>query len=62
MRFLEVKQMVDSKSGVPSEIKLKLYGLYKQATCGNAEGGPGIFGNRKKFNEWVSRRDMTTVR
>ena len=59
-----VQQIKSSKSGYkPSnDLKLKLYGLFKQATCGDVTGKkPGLLEleARAKHQAWASRRGMS---
>ncbi|MFT7624935.1 MAG: diazepam-binding inhibitor (GABA receptor modulating acyl-CoA-binding protein) [Myxococcota bacterium] len=46
----------------PGNVLLNMYGLYKQATTGDASGKrPGMtdFRGRAKFDAWVSRKGMS---
>lgn len=52
-RFDEVAAKVEKTSGIPPVTLRVLYGLYQQATRGDATGrGPGVFGNKEKWREW----------
>jgi len=45
-----------------TELKLRLYALYKQATIGDAEGGrPGITNpvGRAKYDAWAAARGLS---
>jgi len=46
----------------PPNVLLELYGLYKQATSGDAGGKrPGVFDlkGRAKYDAWAARKGMT---
>ena len=46
----------------PTEQMLALYGLYKQASSGDAKGGrPGLFDprGRAKWDAWAARKGMS---
>lgn len=49
------------QDGMSNDTLLKLYGLFKQATCGDApEGRPGVLQMRAraKWDAWDARRGM----
>ena len=62
-RFDDAQGRVKKLSKTPSnDALLELYGLYKQATSGDAQGKrPGMFDlrGRAKFDAWTSRKGMT---
>ena len=62
-RFAAAKDAVEGLSKRPSNDQLlALYGLYKQATEGDATGSrPGMFDlkGRAKFDAWNSRKGLT---
>jgi acyl-CoA-binding protein len=46
----------------PTNVQLELYGLYKQALCGDVTGErPGRLKlrERAKYDEWAARKGMT---
>ena len=46
----------------PTHVQLNLYGLFKQARCGDISGSrPGVFDvrGRAKYDAWASRKGMT---
>ena len=56
--FDEATQRSKSLPSQPNEILLELYGLYKQATVGDAAGSrPGVFDivGRAKYDAWSKR-------
>ncbi|MBX7195129.1 MAG: acyl-CoA-binding protein [Sandaracinaceae bacterium] len=61
--FEAAVKAVNTLSRTPStDQMLELYGLYKQATTGDASGGrPGLFDpkGRAKYDAWASRKGMT---
>ncbi len=62
-RFKEAKARVETLSSRPSNDQLlDLYGLYKQATEGDATGSrPGMLDlkGRAKFDAWAKRKGST---
>ncbi len=59
--FIEAVEHVVSIPDPPPNVRLNLYGLYKQATTGDAYGDrPGILSirDRVKFDAWAARRGM----
>jgi diazepam-binding inhibitor (GABA receptor modulating acyl-CoA-binding protein) len=61
--FLDAQRRVEALPKSPGNDKLlELYGLYKQATKGDATGKrPGMFDlkGRAKFDAWSLRKGMT---
>lgn len=61
-RFQDIVARVEKTHGIPPGTVNALYGLYQQATQGDATGsGPGLFGNKKKWAEWVACAGLTNV-
>jgi len=59
--FREAVDQVGNLPDPPPNVRLNLYGLYKQATSGDANGSrPGILSirDRVKFDAWAARRGM----
>lgn len=57
-----VKRVNGLASAPPNSVLLDLYGLYKQATVGDASGKrPGItdLRGRAKFDAWAGRKGMS---
>ena len=57
-----VKRVNGLPSAPPSNVMLDLYGLYKQATVGDATGKrPGItdLRGRAKFDAWAGRKGLS---
>jgi diazepam-binding inhibitor (GABA receptor modulator, acyl-CoA-binding protein) len=57
-----VKRVNGLPSAPPNNVLLDLYGLYKQATVGDASGKrPGMtdFRGRAKFDAWAGRKGMS---
>jgi acyl-CoA-binding protein len=57
-----VKRVNGLPSAPPNNVMLDLYGLYKQATVGDASGKrPGItdLRGRAKFDAWAGRKGMS---
>lgn len=57
-----VKRVNGLPSAPPSNVLLDLYGLYKQATVGDATGKrPGItdLRGRAKYDAWAGRKGMS---
>jgi diazepam-binding inhibitor (GABA receptor modulating acyl-CoA-binding protein) len=57
-----VKRVNGLPSAPPNNVLLELYGLYKQATAGDASGKrPGMtdFRGRAKFDAWDGRKGMS---
>lgn len=57
-----VKRVNGLPSAPPNNVLLDLYGLYKQATVGDATGKrPGFtdLRGRAKFDAWVGRKGMS---
>lgn len=57
-----VKRVNGLPSAPPSSVMLDLYGLYKQATAGDASGKrPGFtdMRGRAKFDAWEGRKGMS---
>jgi len=62
-RFDAAKVAVQELGDQDNTTKLRLYGLFKQATAGNATGSrPGRFDpvGRAKFDAWTSLAGMST--
>jgi diazepam-binding inhibitor (GABA receptor modulator, acyl-CoA-binding protein) len=60
--FVAASKRVNASSGLDNAKMLELYGLYKQATSGDARGNrPGAFDlkGRAKFDAWTSRKGMS---
>jgi len=61
-KFLDATTRIRVLPTASPEVMLKLYGLYKQGTSGDALGDrPGMLDMRAraKFDAWVSRKGMT---
>ena len=61
-RFTEAQAQIKPVTGLAAEVLLELYGLYKQATAGDASGSrPGMLDlrGRAKYDAWASRKGMT---
>ena len=61
-RFADAQARIKSVTSLSNDVLLELYGLYKQATVGDATGSrPGIFDvrGRAKWDAWASRKGMT---
>ncbi len=59
--FAQASQRVNSFTNLDNAKLLELYGLYKQATAGDATGSrPSAFDlkGRAKFDAWASRKGM----
>ena len=57
-----VKRVNGLAAAPPTSVMLELYGLYKQASAGDATGSrPGMMDvrGRAKFDAWASRRGMS---
>ena len=57
-----VKRVNGLASAPPTNVMLELYGLYKQASAGDATGSrPGMMDvrGRAKFDAWASRKGMS---
>lgn len=61
--FEDAQVRVKQLSSAPStDTLLELYGLYKQATAGDADGKrPGVFDikGRAKYDAWATRKGMS---
>lgn len=58
-RFAAAQAKITGRAGVSTDAQLRLYGLYKQATVGDATGSrPGMLDvrGRAKFDAWAARR------
>lgn len=64
-RFSQAQEYVVSKlnDNTPEELRLKIYGLYKQAQEGNVRGSrPGYDEmEMKKYDYWAMNKNMTKV-
>ncbi len=62
-KFTEAQERVQKLAARPSnEQLLELYGLFKQATAGDASGSrPGMFDlkGRAKFDAWTARKGLS---
>lgn len=61
-RFAEAQARIRQVSSLSNELLLELYGLYKQATAGDASGSrPGMLDlrGRAKHDAWATRKGMT---
>ena len=57
-----VKRVNGLAAAPPTSVMLELYGLYKQASAGDATGSrPGMMDvrGRAKFDAWASRKGMS---
>jgi diazepam-binding inhibitor (GABA receptor modulating acyl-CoA-binding protein) len=57
-----VKRVNGLPKAPSNDVLLRLYGLYKQATAGDASGSrPGMtdFKGRAKYDSWSSRKGMS---
>jgi diazepam-binding inhibitor (GABA receptor modulator, acyl-CoA-binding protein) len=60
--FAQAAKRVNSSTNLDNAKLLELYGLYKQATTGDATGSrPSAFDvkGRAKFDAWAARKGMT---
>jgi acyl-CoA-binding protein len=60
--FAQAAKRVNSSTNLDNAKLLELYGLYKQATAGDATGSrPSAFDvkGRAKFDAWAARKGMT---
>jgi diazepam-binding inhibitor (GABA receptor modulator, acyl-CoA-binding protein) len=60
-RFAEAQARIRQVSRLSNEVLLELYGLYKQATAGDASGSrPGMLDvrGRAKHDAWAARKGM----
>jgi acyl-CoA-binding protein len=60
--FAQAAKRVNSSTNLDNAKLLELYGLYKQATAGDATGSrPSAFDvkGRAKFDAWAGRKGMT---
>jgi len=58
----DAMRRVDALPKQPTNVQLKLYGLYKQATRGDVSGKrPGALDlrGRAKYDAWAERKGMT---
>jgi diazepam-binding inhibitor (GABA receptor modulating acyl-CoA-binding protein) len=61
-RFAEAQARIKQVSSLGNDVLLELYGLYKQATAGDASGNrPGMLDvrGRAKYDAWATRKGMT---
>jgi diazepam-binding inhibitor (GABA receptor modulating acyl-CoA-binding protein) len=61
-QFAEAQARIKQVSSLGNDVLLELYGLYKQATAGDASGNrPGMLDvrGRAKYDAWASRKGMT---
>ena len=61
-RFAAAQARVKPITGLGNDAMLDMYGLYKQATVGDATGArPGMMDlrGRAKYDAWASRRGLT---
>ncbi len=61
-RFAEAQARIRQVSSLGNDVLLELYGLYKQATAGDASGSrPGMLDvrGRAKYDAWAARKGMT---
>lgn len=61
-RFAEAQARIKQVSSLGNDVLLELYGLYKQATTGDASGSrPGMLDirGRAKYDAWAARKGMT---
>ena len=60
--FAQAAKRVNSSTNLDNAKLLEVYGLYKQATAGDATGNrPSAFDvkGRAKFDAWAARKGMT---
>lgn len=61
-RFAEAQARIKPVTGLGNDVMLEMYGLYKQATIGDATGDrPGMLDlrGRAKFDAWARRKGMS---
>lgn len=61
-RFAEAQARIKQVTSLGNDVLLELYGLYKQATAGDASGNrPGMLDvrGRAKYDAWAARKGMT---
>lgn len=61
-RFAEAQARIKPVTGLGNDVMLEMYGLYKQATVGDATGDrPGMLDlrGRAKFDAWARRKGMS---
>jgi diazepam-binding inhibitor (GABA receptor modulating acyl-CoA-binding protein) len=61
--FVQATKKVNASSNLGNAQMLEFYGLYKQATAGDARGGrPGTFDlrGRAKYDAWEARKGLTS--
>lgn len=60
-RFADAQTRIRQASSLSNDVLLELYGLYKQATAGDASGSrPGMLDvrGRAKHDAWAARKGM----
>jgi acyl-CoA-binding protein len=60
-RFKEFAKRIDQEADIPKSTQRLLHGLYKQATEGDASGGPGWFGSKRRYEAWTANAGMSKV-
>ncbi|HEX8108073.1 MAG TPA: acyl-CoA-binding protein [Kofleriaceae bacterium] len=61
-RFADAQARIRQVSSLGNDVLLELYGLYKQATAGDASGSrPGMLDirGRAKYDAWAARKGTT---
>jgi diazepam-binding inhibitor (GABA receptor modulating acyl-CoA-binding protein) len=61
-RFAEAQARIKQVTSLGNDVLLELYGLYKQATAGDASGNrPGMLDvrGRAKYDAWAARKGMS---
>jgi acyl-CoA-binding protein len=61
-RFADAQARIKPVTGLGNDVMLDLYGLYKQATSGDAAGGrPGMLDlrGRAKYDAWARHKGTT---
>jgi diazepam-binding inhibitor (GABA receptor modulating acyl-CoA-binding protein) len=61
-QFAEAQARIKPVTGLPSDVMLDLYALYKQATSGDVTGDrPGMLDirGRAKYDAWAKRKGLS---
>jgi carboxylesterase len=61
-RFADAQARIKPVTGLPNDVMLELYALYKQATAGDVSGSrPGMLDvkGRAKYDAWAKRKGNT---
>ena len=62
-RFTDAQARIKQATSLSNDVLLELYGLYKQATTGDASGSrPGMLDlrGRAKYDAWAKRKGTTS--